>query len=769
MAFVKLLTFFFLQLILVLLALDLASAQGLKVGFYQKRCPSAEAIVNQTTTQFISRAPSLAAPLLRMHFHDCFVRGCDGSVLLNSTKNNQAEKDAIPNQSLRGFQVIDAAKSAVEAKCPGVVSCADILALVARDAVSLIKGPFWPVPTGRRDGRRSTLSDALNNLPSPFSNITQLKASFSSKGLSVKDLVVLSGNLKFASKSYLLVQSFLLLYILVYRVIVIQERNIDAIIFVGGHTIGISHCSSFTNRLYNFTGKGDTDPTLDPNYIVQLKKKCKPGDATTFVEMDPGSSKIFDTDYYSLVGRRRGLFQSDSALLADSATKTYVQQQATPSGATFLTDFAASMVKMGQIGVLTGNSGEIRKRCAFTNYFVPPLFDQLTTWLVPLSLEIPQSDGDRTFPKGLWLGISCTFYHQSQHVLSKSISKTRPFNALTDSQVEELDDVGMVGEEVEELVDGVSDEPLVDGLAGKGGGGEAAFALIFLELVQPCSKPKKMAVLVHFGIIVVGVLGLLQPTTADLKLNFYAKSCPKAEKTVLDYVSKHIPNAPSLAAALLRMNFHDCFVRVSISTSLRFSSHISYGGGPFWRVPTGRRDGLISNASEALANIPAPTSNFSTLQTDFANKGLDLKDLVLLSGAHTIGVSHCSSFSNRLYNFTGVGDQDPALDSEYATNLKARKCRSLSDNTTIVEMDPGSVRTFDLSYYTLLLKRRGLFQSDAALTTTSTTKTYITQLVQGSLKNFYAEFALSMEKMGRVGVKTGSSGEIRKHCAVVNS
>ena len=132
-------------------------------------------------------------------------------------------------------------------------------------------------------------------------------------------------------------------------------------------------------------------------------------------------------------------------------------------------------------------------------------------------------------------------------------------------------------------------------------------------------------------------------------------------------------------------------------------------------------------------------------------------------------MSHCSSFSNRLYNFTGVGDQDPALDSEYAANLKAKKCKSPNDNTTIVEMDPGSFRTFDLSFYTLLLKRRGLFQSYAALTTSSTTRTYITQLLQGSLKDFFAEFATSMEKMGRVDVKTGSSGEIRKHCAVVNS
>lgn len=84
-------------------------------------------------------------------------------------------------------------------------------------------------------------------------------------------------------------------------------------------------------------------------------------------------------------------------------------------------------------------------------------------------------------------------------------------------------------------------------------------------------------------------------------------------------------------------------------------------------------------------------------------------------------------------------------------------------------MDPGSFRTFDLSYYTLVLKRRGLFQSDSALTTSSTTRAFITQILQGSLANFYSEFAQSMEKMGRVDIKTGSTGEIRRQCAVVNS
>lgn len=326
MAAQKLLSLLVFQLALVAFILDVANAQGLKIGFYKNTCPQAEEIVKKAAASFISRAPSLAAPLLRMHFHDCFVRGCDGSVLLNSTSSNQAEKDAFPNLSLRGYQVIDAAKDALEKKCPGVVSCADILALVARDAVSMMNGPFWQVPTGRRDGRVSQLQDALNNLPAPTFGISALKSSFAAKGLSVKDLAVLSG----------------------------------------GHTLGMSHCSSFTNRLYNFTGKNDADPSMDPNYVAQLKTKCKPNDATTIVEMDPGSAKKFDVDYYTLVSKRRGLFQSDAALLTDSTTNAYVQLQRT-SKSTFAKDFGVSMVNMGNIGVLTGNSGEIRKKCYLVN------------------------------------------------------------------------------------------------------------------------------------------------------------------------------------------------------------------------------------------------------------------------------------------------------------------------------------------------------------------------------------------------------------------
>ncbi|KFK42858.1 hypothetical protein AALP_AA1G048400 [Arabis alpina] len=314
-----------LALVVILSVLGVSVAQkGLNLDYYKYKCPGVEATVRRVTEQYVSRQPSLAAALLRMHFHDCFVRGCDASLLLKSP-NKDAERDAIPNLSVRGYEVVDAAKAALEKKCPGVVSCADVLSLVARDAVLVIRGPWWPVPLGRRDGRISRKSEA--NLPSPFVGIGELKKNFRVKGLNVKDLVVLSG----------------------------------------AHTIGISSCALINTRIYNFTGKGDSDPSMNPSYVRSLKKKCKPTDFRTPLEMDPGSVKTFDSHYYTAVAQKKGLFTSDSALLDDPETRSYIETQVGTGGSSFAKDFSDSMVKLGLIEILTGNKGEIRKKCAFVN------------------------------------------------------------------------------------------------------------------------------------------------------------------------------------------------------------------------------------------------------------------------------------------------------------------------------------------------------------------------------------------------------------------
>lgn len=105
------------------------------VGYYGSSCWNVESIVRSVVQTNLQTNPAIAPGILRMHFHDCFVEGCDGSVLLAGPNS---ERTAIPNLTLRGFNVIDEAKSKLEIACPGKVSCADILALAARDVVDLV-------------------------------------------------------------------------------------------------------------------------------------------------------------------------------------------------------------------------------------------------------------------------------------------------------------------------------------------------------------------------------------------------------------------------------------------------------------------------------------------------------------------------------------------------------------------------------------------------------------------------------------------------------
>lgn len=110
-----------------------------RLGYYGSACWNVESIVRSVVQSNYLANPANAPGILRMHFHDCFVEGCDASVLLDGPNS---ERTAIPNLSLRGFNVIEEAKTQLEIACPRTVSCADILALAARDFVVLVKHTF---------------------------------------------------------------------------------------------------------------------------------------------------------------------------------------------------------------------------------------------------------------------------------------------------------------------------------------------------------------------------------------------------------------------------------------------------------------------------------------------------------------------------------------------------------------------------------------------------------------------------------------------------
>ncbi|PQP96412.1 peroxidase 72 [Prunus yedoensis var. nudiflora] len=169
--------------------------------FYDHSCPRATEIVKSVVSKAVAREARMAASLLRLHFHDCFVQGCDASILLDSSKNIITEKRSVPNQnSARGFEVIDEIKSAVEKECPNTSG-----------------GPNWEVPLGRRDSKGASLSGSNNNIPAPNNTFQTILTKFKRQKLNIVDLVALSGS----------------------------------------HTIGDARCTSFRQRLYNHPTKFD--------------------------------------------------------------------------------------------------------------------------------------------------------------------------------------------------------------------------------------------------------------------------------------------------------------------------------------------------------------------------------------------------------------------------------------------------------------------------------------------------------------------------------
>ena len=108
-----------------------------------------------------------AVSWLRALFHDCTVKSCDASLLLETdAATGLVSEQASPRSfGMRNFKYVGAIKSALERECPGTVSCADVLALAARDGAAMLGGPAAiPMRTGRRDATESRYRVHCNNL-----------------------------------------------------------------------------------------------------------------------------------------------------------------------------------------------------------------------------------------------------------------------------------------------------------------------------------------------------------------------------------------------------------------------------------------------------------------------------------------------------------------------------------------------------------------------------------------------------------------------------
>ncbi|KAL9685357.1 hypothetical protein QQ045_022806 [Rhodiola kirilowii] len=301
----------------------------LDFNFYGDSCPHLQMIVRFGVHSAMRNDSRIAASLLRLHFHDCFVNGCDGSILLDATRDFKGEKNAFPNRnSVRGFEVIDNIKADVERACPQVVSCVDILTLAARESVLLSGGPFWPVPLGRRDGLTASEQSANQELPSPLESLENITAKFTSKGLSVQDMVVLSG----------------------------------------AHTLGFAQCFTFKSRLFDFKGTGHPDPALDTSLLSNLQTTCGKEAKTDskLTPLDASSTYRFDNAFYSNLMSNTGLLESDQALMTDKSTAGMVSDYS-QSPFLFGRHFGESMIRLGQIGVVTHPNGQIRNKCRSIN------------------------------------------------------------------------------------------------------------------------------------------------------------------------------------------------------------------------------------------------------------------------------------------------------------------------------------------------------------------------------------------------------------------
>ncbi|XP_062188612.1 peroxidase 51-like [Phragmites australis] len=300
----------------------------LRRDYYAGVCPNVESIVRDAVAKKVRQTFITVGATVHLFFHDCFVEGCDASVMVASKGNSTAEKDHPNNLSLAGdgFDTVIKAKAAVDAvrQCRNKVSCADILTMATRDAIALAGGPSYAVELGRLDGLSSTASSVNGKLPAPFFNLDQLTKIFATNGLSQADMIVLSA----------------------------------------AHTGGLAHCGTFSGRI---RGPTAPDPTMNRSYAARLQAECPANvDPRVAVSMDAVTPVAFDNQFFKNLQSGMGLLASDQVLYSDPRSRPTVDAWARRAAA-FNRAFVAAITKLGRVGVKTRAQGNIRRNCALLN------------------------------------------------------------------------------------------------------------------------------------------------------------------------------------------------------------------------------------------------------------------------------------------------------------------------------------------------------------------------------------------------------------------
>ncbi|CAL0299798.1 unnamed protein product [Lupinus luteus] len=303
-------------------------------------------------------------------------------------------------------------------------------------------------------------------------------------------------------------------------------------------------------------------------------------------------------------------------------------------------------------------------------------------------------------------------------------------------------------------------------------------------------------------------------SSAKLTLKYYNTTCPSFEKIVRENVFTKQSAVPATAPGLLRMFFHDCITdgcdasiliassaynhhterdaepnaalsgdafdiisRIKNDVELACPGIVSCSdivaqatrdlvkmvGGPYYNVRLGRKDSKVSDARRVDASLPTTKMTMDQIIEKFTAKKFSIRDMVALTGAHTIGFTHCKEFSDRIYPTV-----DPTLHPKLAAGLR-QICQNYTvDKSMAAFNDVRSPSTFDNAFFKNILRGLGLLRSDYLLSVDPRTRPIVEEYAKDQ-QAFFKDFAKAMEKVSVLDVKTGHKGEVRNRCDQFNN